>query len=39
MELKLTHESICINEVVFDEMIEQSVELDCLCLLYTSYRP
>lgn len=30
MELKLTHESICINEVVFDEMIEQSVELDCL---------
>lgn len=30
MELKLTHESICINEVVFDEMIEHPVELDCL---------
>lgn len=30
MELKLTHESICINEVVFDGVLEQSVELDYL---------
>lgn len=30
MELKLTHESICINEVVFDSILEQSVELDYL---------
>lgn len=30
MELKLTHESICINEIVFDSTLEQSIELDYL---------
>ena len=30
MELKLTHESICINEIVFDGTLEQSIELDYL---------
>ena len=30
MELKLTKESICINEVVFDGTLEQSIELDYL---------
>lgn len=30
MELKLTHESICINEIVFDGSLEQSIELDYL---------
>lgn len=30
MELKLTKESICINEVVFDGTLEQAVELDYL---------
>lgn len=30
MELNLTHESICINEVVFDGTLEQSIELDYL---------
>ncbi|MEG0692276.1 MAG: DUF3794 domain-containing protein [Oscillospiraceae bacterium] len=30
MELKLTHESICINEIVFDGALEQSIELDYL---------
>lgn len=30
MELKLTRESICINEIVFDGTLEQSVELDYL---------
>ncbi|WMJ23704.1 DUF3794 domain-containing protein [Paludicola sp. MB14-C6] len=30
MELKLTHESICINEVVFDGVLEQPIELDYL---------
>lgn len=30
MELKLTHDTIEVNEVVFDAMVEQSVELDCL---------
>ena len=30
MELKLTHETICINEVMFDGTLEQSVELDYL---------
>ena len=30
MECKLTHDTIEVNEVVFDAMVEQSVELDCL---------
>lgn len=30
MELNLTHESICINEVVFDGVLEQPIELDYL---------
>lgn len=30
MELKLTHESICINEVVYDAVLEQPIELDYL---------
>lgn len=30
MELKLTHESICINEIVFDGVLEQAIELDYL---------
>lgn len=30
MELKLTHESICINEIIFDGTLEQSIELDYL---------
>ncbi|MCI8405646.1 MAG: DUF3794 domain-containing protein [Oscillospiraceae bacterium] len=30
MELKLTRESICINEIVFDGSMEQAVELDYL---------
>lgn len=30
MELKLTHESICINEVVFDSTLDQPIELDYL---------
>lgn len=30
MELNLTHESICINEVVFDSLLEQPIELDYL---------
>ncbi len=30
MELKLTHDTIEVNEVVFDARVEQSVELDCL---------
>lgn len=30
MECKLTHDTIEVNEVVFDAMVEQSIELDCL---------
>lgn len=30
MELKLTHEPICINDIVFDGLMEQSIELDYL---------
>lgn len=30
MELKVSHKSICINEVVFDNVLEQPVELDYL---------
>lgn len=30
MELKLAHETICINEVVFDGALEQPIELDYL---------
>ncbi|MDF2567854.1 MAG: hypothetical protein K0R90_1310 [Oscillospiraceae bacterium] len=30
MELNLNHENICINEVIFDGSVEQSVELDYL---------
>lgn len=30
MECKLTHDTIEVNEVVFDAMVEQPIELDCL---------
>lgn len=30
MDLKLTHDTIEVNETIFDAMVEQSVELDCL---------
>ena len=30
MEFECAHESVCINEVIFDSNLEQSVELDYL---------
>ncbi len=36
MELQLSHESICLNEVVFDGTLEQSIELDYLLPDYCS---